>query len=329
MSTHTPIKLFAAAATLILGSAGLAYGEDWRPTQPVNMIVPSNPGGGHDNNARVLASILSQHAGQPVNIINQPAGGGVVAYNEMRSASPDGLTIGQVSISLVSDVYRIEGVDYDENSFAYIGQISTDQNVLTVSASGPYADMNIIKFIDHAKERPGDIVFGVSGNWTNHDYTRLKFELATDTSFLRVPIKGGSQIVLSLMAGDVGIGALYPSEIKAQVEAGNLKMLAHNGDAPIEEWPEVPSLVDEGIDVDLAIWRALVLPPETSEEIQAGWSAILENTMNDPALKEAYRSAGIGFAYRNSADTKDLISASAQVYRDLSIAAELTPEAVE
>src|SRR3546814_18468127 len=55
----------------------------------------SDLGGGHDTNARALSKVMEKHAGQSTVIINQPAGGGVVAYNEMINSKPNGLTLGQ------------------------------------------------------------------------------------------------------------------------------------------------------------------------------------------------------------------------------------------
>jgi len=311
----------SAALVAAVAIALPAVAQEWRPSRPVDLIVPSGAGGGHDNNARLLGAIMEKYAGQPINIINQPAGGGVVAYREMRDAEPDGHKIGQVSVSIVSDQFRIEGVDYNKDSYAYIGQISADQNVLVVAANGPYGEMDVTQFIEAAKAEPQAIAFGVSGNWTNHDYTRYQIEQATGAQFLRVPIKGGAQIVLSLLSGDVQAGALYPSEIKAQVDAGQLKPLAHNGSEPLSAWPDVPSFSSLGLEVNLAIWRALVMPKDTPEEIRKGWESILEQAMNDPALKEGYANAGIGYAYRNAEDTIELVNEAEAAYRSISEAA--------
>ncbi|WP_119392543.1 Bug family tripartite tricarboxylate transporter substrate binding protein [Taklimakanibacter lacteus] len=332
MSIAKKLPVTRRHASAMLGTffltlaAGGAQAQDWKPDRPVTLIVPSAPGGGHDNNARILASVMEKYAGQVITIINQPAGAGVVAYNDMMKAKPDGLTIGQVSVSIVSDQFRINGVIYNKDTYAYLGQISADQNVLVVKADGPYGKMDVRQFLAAAKENPDAIAFGVSGNWTNHDYTRFQIEEASGAKFLRVPIKGGSQIVLSMLSGDVHAGALYPSEIKAQVSAGALKMLAHNGSAPLESWPDVPSFTSFGLAVNLEIWRALVMPQDTPEEILAGWRNILAQTMADPDIKAGYAKAGIGYAYRDAADTAKLVADAEVAYKDISAKAGVTKE---
>lgn len=309
---------FAAAVALALTSSFPAQAADWKPTGTVTLIVPSTPGGGHDTNARALARVMEKHAGQSIVIVNQPAGGGVVAYNEMMKAKTDGQTLGQVSTSLVTDKYRLDNVRYDGSSFTYVGEISEDPNLLVVSAKGPLAELDIKGLIEKAKTEPETINIGVSGNWGNQDYVRFALEEATGSKFRRVPIKGGRQILLGLLSGDIGIGLLYPSEVKAQVDSGELKVIAHNGEIAPEGFGNVPSFKESGIDVGLSVWRALVLPKETPAEIASGWERILADTMKDPALKEAYKSVSIGYAYKDTAETEALVKESSETLTTLS-----------
>ncbi len=309
---------FAAAVALALTSSFPAQAADWKPTGTVTLIVPSTPGGGHDTNARALARVMEKHAGQSIVIVNQPAGGGVVAYNEMMKAKTDGQTLGQVSTSLVTDKYRLDNVRYHGSSFTYVGEISEDPNLLVVSAKGPLAELDIKGLIEKAKTEPETINIGVSGNWGNQDYVRFALEEATGAKFRRIPIKGGRQILLGLLSGDIGIGLLYPSEVKAQVDSGELKVIAHNGQIAPEGFGNVPSFKESGIDVRLSVWRALVLPKETPAEIASGWERILADTMKDPALKEAYKSVSIGYAYKDTAQTEALVKESSETLTTLS-----------
>lgn len=313
-----PMHLAAAIAVSVAALVTPAHAEDWKPTGTVNLIVPSTPGGGHDTNARALAQVMEKHAGQSIVIVNQPAGGGVVAYNEMMKAKPDGLTLGQVSTVLVTDKYRLENVRYDADTFKYLGQISEDPNLLVVSTKGPYANLDLKGFLDKAKAEPETINFGVSGNWGNQDYVRFAIEQETGSKFRRVPIKGGRQVLLGILSGDIAAGLLYPSEVKAQVDSGELKVLAHNGSSAPEGFGNIPSLKDSGVNVGLPVWRVLTLPKDTPAEISAGWEKILADTMNDPALKEAYKAVSIGYAYKNGADANALVQEASKVLGELS-----------
>ena len=103
-----------------------------------------------------------------------------------------------------------------------------------------------------------------------------------------------------------------------QVDSGELKVIAHNGEQAPEGFGEIPSFKESGIDVGLSVWRALVLPKETPPEIAAGWEKILADTMRDPALRDAYKAVSIGYAYKNQAETEVLVQESSSVLTDLS-----------
>ena len=308
----------AGLALAFVAWAAPANAQDWRPTGPVTLIVPSSPGGGHDSNARALAQVMEKYAGKPIVVVNQPGGGGVVAYNEMMNAAPNGQTIGQVSTSLVTDNYRLESIKYDETAYRYIGQIAADPNLLVVSTKGPYGKMDLKQFIEAAKAKPSGVLMGVSGNWGNQDYNRHQIEKVSGAKFRRIPIKGGREILLGILSGDLSAGLLYPSEVKAQIDAGELKVLAHNGDAPLDGMPDVKSFKEQGYDVNLSVWRALVLPKETPDNIANGWQEILRQTMADPAIKAAYRSVSIGYAYADAKSTRALIEQSKDQLRAIS-----------
>ncbi|MBN1333011.1 MAG: tripartite tricarboxylate transporter substrate binding protein [Synergistales bacterium] len=302
---------------LIAIFASVSYGETWKPSKPITLIIPSNPGGGHDNNARIVAKVAEKYTGQPINVVNQPAGGGVVAYSKMMTADPDGLTVGQVSISIVSDQYLINGCNYNQDSFKYIAQIAADPNNLVVATDGPFGKMNLEEFLEYARSNPGRVRIGVSGNWTNHDYTRHQIESTAGVKFQRVSIKGGANIVMAVLAGDLDAGVPYPSEVKGQVDAGKMKILAHNAEERLDLWPDVPTFKERGLDVVLPIWRIWVLPLETPQEILDGWYSIMEKTMNDPELKKTYADTGIGYAFKGPEETRKVIDKAHITYKKI------------
>ena len=292
--------------------------ESWHPDSAVTLIVPSSAGGGHDVTARLWAKCAEKYAGVPINIVNETTGGGVVAMTNVMNAETDGLTIGQGAISLVTDQYLVEGATYTHNDFTYVGLDATDANYLVVSADGPYKDMDAKQFLEYAAANPGKIRIGVSGNWTNHDYTRHLIEQTSGASFTRVSIKGGANIVLGVLGGDLDAGVPYPSEIAAQVEAGNLKVLALTGNTASPFWPDVPTFQELGYDINLAMWRSIILPKDTPQEIVDGWNEIYELTMNDPETIQAYQDAGVTYVNLGGHDAvKEYVDASHEVYKQI------------
>lgn len=278
----------------------------WKPTKPIMLIVPSRPGGGHDVTARVFAKYAEKYAGRPITIINEDQGAGVIAYTKVLQSKPDGYTIGQMSVSLVSDQYLVKGVKYNQDSFIPICQIAADPNCLVIKKGSPY-DMSLEDFINEAKKNPKKIRMGVSGNWTNHDYVREQLEMATGAKFQRVSIKGGAQIVMSILAGDLDAGVPYPSEIRGHVDGGDLKILAQSGSQRLDIWPNVPTFKEKGVNVDLTVWRVLAVPKDTPENVVKGLYDIFNKAMNDPGLKQMYKDSAIGHVFKDPRETVELI----------------------
>lgn len=314
------LGLFAAALFLYGGttSGNLAWaqaGNLWKPNKAVTLIVPSAAGGGHDIAARVFAKSAEKYAGVTINVVNQVAGGGVVAYEQIRGARPDGLTLGQAAVSVVTDQYLIKGVTYNQNSFTFLGMNSSDPGNLVVNSKGKFKDMDLMQFLAYAKSNPKEVRMGVSGSWTNHDYTRHSIESLADVQFTRVQVKGGNNVVLGILGGDIDAGVPYPSEVQAQVAAGNLKILAVTGAERSPYWPQVPTFKELGLDVSLTVWRALMLPKNTPQNIIQGWQDIYEKTMSDPATQKAFMDVGTTMYHKNAQETIKLIDESEVVYK--------------
>ena len=70
------------------------------PERPITMVVPWGAGGGTDQTARIIASLLERDLGKPVNVVNRTGGSGVVGHSAIATAAPDGYTIGMVTVEI-------------------------------------------------------------------------------------------------------------------------------------------------------------------------------------------------------------------------------------
>ncbi|MDP7295630.1 MAG: tripartite tricarboxylate transporter substrate-binding protein, partial [Vicinamibacterales bacterium] len=87
--------VIALGALASVGCGGGGDGGAW-PNRPITMLVAFGAGGGTDANARIVAGLLEQDLGQPVNVVNRTGGGGVVGHTAIANAEPDGYTLGYV-----------------------------------------------------------------------------------------------------------------------------------------------------------------------------------------------------------------------------------------
>src|SRR5438309_379279 len=93
MSRKTSLRLALAVAAL--GSWGMAAGatqDAWKPTHPINLIVPWSAGGLSDQVTRVVAAEMEKSLGQTIVIINQPGASGAIGTRSVLEAPKDGYT---------------------------------------------------------------------------------------------------------------------------------------------------------------------------------------------------------------------------------------------
>ena len=88
-------KLLAAVLMLAASSALAQY-----PQRPVQLIVPWGAGGGTDATARIIATLLEKELKQPFNVVNRTGGSGVVGHDAIAKATPDGYTIGLITVEI-------------------------------------------------------------------------------------------------------------------------------------------------------------------------------------------------------------------------------------
>src|SRR6267154_2417312 len=96
-------RAFAASSAAAAAAAGLkikpAFAQTY-PSRPVTVVVPWGAGGGTDATARIVAALLEKDLGQPFNVVNRTGGSGVVGHSAIASATPDGYTIGMITVEI-------------------------------------------------------------------------------------------------------------------------------------------------------------------------------------------------------------------------------------
>jgi len=146
-------SILATGATLsMLMAAPAALAEGWTPSQPMTMVIGFAAGGSTDIQGRVLARSLEEHFGQPVNVVNQPGGGGAVALTRFLNAEPDGHTfMFGVQLGLTFSPIVTE-TEYDIDDFRYAGTLVGGQFGVVAAGDAPYQSFE--ELIAYGQENP-------------------------------------------------------------------------------------------------------------------------------------------------------------------------------
>ena len=100
--------------------------------------------------------------------------------------------------------------------------------------------------------------------------------------------EGGGDMLLNVLNHtlDMGVGELQ--EIRPQLDAGHLRLLAVVGEARLPQFPEVATAREQGIDLAVRKFRGLAGPKGLPADVIARWEAAIPKLLDDPAYREVY-----------------------------------------
>src|SRR5262249_25774717 len=237
---------FAVLALLVL-VAPAAGAAEW-PARPVRIIAPSTPGGAADSFARLLAECLPPLLHQPLIVDNRPGGGGLIGAAAAAHAEPDGYTLVTASVAyhaIAPAVSPNPGFD-PIRDFTHIAFLGGPPNAFVVHPS--LGVKSVGELIALARNSRSPINYVSPGVGTLGHLLVEHFARKAGIAVQHIPPKGSAQAMMDLVAGNVLIGSMTWSSAAGQVRAGAVLPIAVSSGARIAEYPDVPTLRDEGFD---------------------------------------------------------------------------------
>ncbi|WP_282128345.1 tripartite tricarboxylate transporter substrate binding protein [Roseobacter litoralis] len=266
-------KLLAGAAIALMGMTGtaLADGHENYPDRPVMMMVSYGAGGATDFQARIVTMTSGNEdaLGMPIAILNKPGAGGRVGWNWLATqADADGYTLGAYNVPHFIAQSIKGGVSYSVDSFEPIANWGADPAVLVVGADSEFNTLQDV--VDFASANPGKLTTSGAGLFVGHHIAALQMEKAGDMKLAYIPTKGGGAAAMkAVIAGEVMAGINNLSDAFRAREAGNVKILAVADLERNEFLPDVPTMMEAGLDVDNASvnFRGVMVPKGTPQPI--------------------------------------------------------------
>ena len=279
--------LTSALAGLAMGLASpAALAQSPYPSRPVRLILPTPAGGPSDTAARALAQALTGSLGQPVVIENKPGAGGSLAAQALLAAPPDGYTLLWGLASMAGIPLLQKSPPFKSLSeFAPVSLVGHFGFTLFTHPDVPAA--NVAELVAYAKAHPDKLSYatGTLGEYM----AAAQFIKATGVRMLRVPYKGGAQLMPDLLSGRVQVNFGPTSSGLQHARAGKLRMLATMLPEPSAVAPEVPTLAAAGVSTGtLPTWQAVFAPAGTPREITQRLSAAIAQAVKTPALRTQF-----------------------------------------
>lgn len=255
--------------------AGAAEDIAW-PENPVQIVVGANAGGGIDTAARLIAKYMEKYLGQSFVVTNTSGGAGSIAANDVKNSKADGYTFLVAHEAILTN--KIAGTtDFDYDGFDCGGipfQVYT-----TCLLSKKYSSVS--ELVEAAGANPGSVKFGTELA-TNDTAIIAMMEEKFDVSFQLVDAGAVSDQIASMMGDHIDFMKAPVGLAKDYVASGDFHILAFFNEERNPDYPEVPTMAEEGVDFVVDKFFGCFFPQGTDPAIINKFSSTLEQICQDP-----------------------------------------------
>jgi tripartite-type tricarboxylate transporter receptor subunit TctC len=307
MPTRRRLGLGAAAAALAAPAVLRAQQAPWPNDRPVEVIVPTPPGGGLDAMTRLIMPLVAARIPglRPV-VTSRTGAGGQIGMEATFNAAPDGYTLGATTIPAQNAFPLERAVRYRAMDFTFLANIVEDANCFLLRADSPIR--SVADLVEQARARPGRLSYGSTGIGSDDHIFMLAFETATGIPpMVHVPFTGAAPLLPQLAGGHLDLAAMNVNDGAALIREGKLRILAQAAVRRQADAPDVPTFRELGLDIVNGASRGIVGPPGLPAEITGRLERAFAAAMADEGFqREAQRSFMplrplVGSAYREMA----------------------------
>lgn len=259
------------------------------PVRPVRILVPLTTGGNMDSISRGLAQKLGEAFGHQVIVDNRPGAGGLVAFEILAQAAPDGHTLMMTSLTGVIHplLYKSR---YDLiRDFAPVSHVSSQGYVMTVHPSVPAK--SVLELVQHLRANPGKLNFSSTGIGSPIHMSGELFQVATGTRMVHIPYKGVNYP--DMLSGRIHVGFPTINSSAPHLQAGRLRPLAVTGPKRAAPLPDIPTMAEAGVKGMVVInWYGLVAPARTPKAVIERIAKETASAMRSPEMTKRLEAEG-------------------------------------
>ena len=313
MEKSRKLLMLGMAVVTVAALPGLAAAQEVWPTRAIRIINPFPAGGGTDAFARPLAARLNTELGQQVLIENLGGAGGTLGASVAARAAGNGYTwfMGAVHHTIAETLYT--KLSYSlERDFMPVTVAAYVPSAVVIHPSIPAR--TIKELIALEKKSPGKINYGSAGYGTTHHMNGELFNLITGTKLVHVPFKGAGPLTPALLSGEVdmafdGMGTAAPN-----IKVGRLRALAVTTAKRSDLLPEVPTLQEAGVNMNVTTWYGLWGIKGTPKPMIDRMHQAAVKVMALPEVKKVWDSLGAAPGGQSPAEFEKFIKSEIETW---------------
>jgi tripartite-type tricarboxylate transporter receptor subunit TctC len=283
--------IFAATLAAALALTGMARAQNY-PTRPITMVIPFAAGGPTDVLGRIMAQGIGEALGQTVIVENVGGAGGMTGSKRVADARPDGYTIalGTVGTHAQGQTLYKKPLYNAMTDFTPVVLVADVPIALLVRKDLPVN--NLQEFVAYAKANASKMQFGSAGAGSATHLACVVLNTAMGTDITHVPYKGTGPAMQDLVGSRIDYLCEIISTAKPQIDGNTVKALAIMTKDRSPVLPNLPTTIEQGLNVEAYTWNAIFLPKGAPADIVKKLHDAAVKAMDNPATKE--RLQGIG-----------------------------------
>ena len=267
------------------GHAG-STAKDVLGDRQLRIMAPASPGGGWDQTSREMQESLRELVGRS-EVYNVSGAGGTIGLSQFVRFEGDPAQLMATGLIMVGAIVANDS-RYSLEDTTPLVRLTTDYQVVVVPADSELTDLAGVSAAMRA-DLPAVSISGGSAGGAEHILAGMMAKAAgADPSQVSyVAHSGGGEMLSTLLSGRSTIAISGVSEIAPQIESGAVRALAVSSPERLDALPEVPTMREAGMDVELQNWRGVVAPRGISEEQEQA----LEDVLLDMTETDTWQSA--------------------------------------
>ena len=289
---YTRRTVSGAVAALVGLAATAAFAQ-----QPLELkiMAPAAPGGGWDQTCREMQTALRDLAGR-TEVYNVAGAGGTIGLSQFVRYEGDPTQLMVLGLVMVGAIESNDApVRLDQTT--PLARLTTDYEVIVVPADSKVRTVDDL--VSRMRENLAGVSFagGSAGGVEQILAGLIAGAIGVDPGGVNyVAHSGGGETLATLLSGRATAGVAGVSELEGQITAGTVRPLAVSSAERLPNLPDVPTLKESGVDVELANWRGVVAPAGISVADERELEDLLVEMTRSDAWRETLQRRGWGDA---------------------------------
>ncbi|WP_113913498.1 Bug family tripartite tricarboxylate transporter substrate binding protein [Roseovarius dicentrarchi] len=309
------LGLAAGAALTSLPISAMA--QDWQPTRPIDFTIMAGSGGGADQIARFVQSVVEANdmTNRPLIPTNRGGGSGAEALLHLNTVRDPDHTLMVTLNSFYTTPLRQDGLGVDIETFTPITMMGVDPFVLWVHRDAGITTFE--QYLEKVRALDGGFVMGGTGTGQEDSIVIAYLAGAYDLKIKYIPYDGGGAVAKDLAGQQIMATVNNPAEAKGFYSSGDFVPLLAFSDARMDAYPDVPTLKEKGHDFSYYNQRAIVGAPGMSDEAAAYYREVFGQVYDSDDWQSYLVSESLSPLLMDEAETRAYWARQVATHRQL------------